>query len=205
MSRKAFTLIELLVVIAIVAVLIGLLLPAVQKVRATAARVQCLNNLKQIGLALHNYHDTQGAFPAGRASSRRDEPFPALSWLARILPDLEQDALWQSAVSYYALTRDPTLHPLLATPVRSFQCPGDGRVATPHISHGYYVASTSYLGCAGTDFTRKDGVLTLTPGSALPMSSTAPATLSSSASAPQPRLLVWLVVHRRRQLPHRGP
>lgn len=89
--RRGFTLIELLVVIAIIAVLIGLLLPAVQSAREAARRIQCVNNLKQLGLGLHNYHDVHGSFPPGLASSGS-----GLSWRAMLTPFIEQNTVFNS-------------------------------------------------------------------------------------------------------------
>lgn len=92
--RRAFTLIELLVAVAIIAVLIGLLLPGVQKVRESAARMTCGNNLKQIGVALQNYHAVQGKFPAGQSTPAFTINMPP-GWAAQLLPYLEQNALFQ--------------------------------------------------------------------------------------------------------------
>src|SRR5689334_12784473 len=99
MKRRAFTLIELLVVIAIVSILLALLLPAVQQAREAARRTQCRGNLRQIGLALHNYHDQANAFPpgwvydAGRLPA--SAPTNCWGWSAMILPQIDQAALYQ--------------------------------------------------------------------------------------------------------------
>ncbi len=125
--RAAFTLIELLVVIAIIAVLIALLLPAVQSAREAARRVQCVNNLKQLGLAMHNYHDSLGCFPMSMGLDSPGFGFPepvSYSGLSMLLPYMEQSVVF-NAINYSILRGDPGNNTAMATSVASFLCPSD--------------------------------------------------------------------------------
>ncbi|HVW02448.1 MAG TPA: DUF1559 domain-containing protein [Planctomycetaceae bacterium] len=122
LPRRAFTLIELLVVIAIIAVLIGLLLPAVQQAREAARRTQCKNNLKQIGLALHNYHDVAGAFPPAICLGSGSDGL--WSAQARLLPYLDQ-ANVTNIINFQLPYSDPSNQQVAALRMAAYMCPSE--------------------------------------------------------------------------------
>jgi type II secretory pathway pseudopilin PulG len=140
-------LVELLVVIAIIAVLMGLLLPAVQKAREAANRIRCANNLHQIGLALHLYHDTLDGFPS--AQDTNFYPRYYWSWLAKLLPYIEQDNLerqaeaWRDSdppgnlrwISWYTAHNTQPQNPVLAAVVPNYVCPSDQLTQTAQFGH----------------------------------------------------------------------
>lgn len=127
--RRAFTLIELLVVVAIIGVLVALLLPAVQSAREAARRIRCVNNLKQMGLALHGYHDALGAFPMGYAARGRfvdgaTDAAPGWGWGAMVLPRLEQGPLFD-AVNFGLGVDAPQNSTVVRTAMAAYVCPSD--------------------------------------------------------------------------------
>jgi prepilin-type N-terminal cleavage/methylation domain-containing protein/prepilin-type processing-associated H-X9-DG protein len=162
--RCGFTLIELLVVIGIIGVLIGMLLPAVQKVRESAARLKCANNLKQIGLGLHSYHDATGSFPPGvnaaYLSDWEEATGPGWGWAAYLLPHVEQDNLFHTILFQLSIT-DPPNAGSRVTPVAVYRCPseaagptfiaytlgGPGQPSVPLCA----VAAANYVGMASSE------------------------------------------------------
>jgi prepilin-type processing-associated H-X9-DG protein len=155
----------LLLVIAILAVLFALLLPAVQRVRDAACRAQCLNNLRQIGLGLHNYHDVHRRLPPGCSFAYDADDFPFLAWSARLLPYIEREDLWRRVAPAFALDKDfrkDPPHPCSVV-VALFNCPADSRTHLIPESGGNRnsIALTSYLGSEGTNQFLRDGVLFL--------------------------------------------
>lgn len=153
LRKRGFTLIELLVVIAIIAVLIALLLPAVQQAREAARRTQCKNNLKQLGVALHNYHDTANRFPPG-SISRNGQVFNGPEWpyfIHFLMPYIDQ------ANTYSQLSLDwgrqgPWLNPgvwpaTVQNPIPALQCPSDGMGgALKAVGTGINLPTSNYLG-----------------------------------------------------------
>lgn len=167
-GRCGVTLIEVLVVFGILGILLGLLLPAVQQARASADRLICQNRLRQIGLALHGYHDIYGALPPGQDASpfgAGPGSFQGVSWLAKILPFVEQQPLWEQTIQALAIDRVPWHDPPhvgLATVVPLYGCPTDPRVGSPHRGPDDILAAyTSYVGVQAADAWSNDGVLPL--------------------------------------------
>jgi prepilin-type N-terminal cleavage/methylation domain-containing protein len=170
---RAFTLIELLVVMAIIGVLVALLLPAVQSARESARQTQCQNNLRQYGIALHNYHDAMRSFPPGQLLDRLAEvegrnPTSRWTFQAMILPQLEEpgiynliDFKYDGGCLKFGASCSPENDP--GNRVASVdQCPSDptsGKICSTNAASWGFHGCTNYLGAMGTSSLRDDGVL----------------------------------------------
>ncbi len=174
--RRGFTLIELLVVIAIIAILIGLLLPAVQKVREAAARMKCSNNLKQIGLGVHNYHDTELKLPYGQYGGYANNaslPVPpaptataSITWAVLILPNVEQAAMYTNLITYLKANSGSgayNANTVNQNVVPGYVCPSDPTGIHVHPSEGFH---TNYVGNNGNTLFWNGGTLPQSGGTA---------------------------------------
>jgi prepilin-type N-terminal cleavage/methylation domain-containing protein/prepilin-type processing-associated H-X9-DG protein len=160
-ARRAFTLIELLVVLAIVGTLVGLLVPAVQKAREAASRMRCTNNLKQIGIALHAYHDRMGGFPPGyqtEVAADNSDLGPGWGWAAFLLDDVEQGNLRQQIRFDLSIT-DPANAGPRATVLAVFVCPSEPEVGTFTVVDG---SGNPVCDVARANYTAMNGVLGVT-------------------------------------------
>ncbi|RMG33864.1 MAG: DUF1559 domain-containing protein [Planctomycetota bacterium] len=155
--RPGFTLVEMLVAIAIIGVLVGLLLPAVQQVRETARRMQCRNNLKQLCLALHNYHETHGMFPINYGNGPYDDTNTGASWMQMILPQLDQSTLYER-IRFGRPLHDPENRQVAKTPVSVWFCPSDSTHSQPLMDGRSNVpgvwAVNNYVACSGSNWNR---------------------------------------------------
>jgi prepilin-type N-terminal cleavage/methylation domain-containing protein/prepilin-type processing-associated H-X9-DG protein len=157
--RRGFTLVELLVVIAIIGILVALLLPAVQAAREAGRRSQCINNLKQLGIAVHNHHDTRKRLPYDSSPEAGDSAAwgmggPNWSWIARSLPFMEQEPLYnQAGVGAHAnLNSNPAA---IATQIQTLLCPSDGWSNSPRTDAADLsgqIGQTNYKGNSGTNW-----------------------------------------------------
>ena len=153
-TRRGFTLVELLVTIAIIGVLLALIVPAVQGAREAARRAQCRNHLKQIGLALHNYHDSNGVFPISHGIGLYNDTNRGAGWMPRLLPHLDQAALF-SKVRWCEPLVDPDNDVVARTVVRVFLCPSDshGNGVMPNRRNSTAPrAVTNYKACLGSNW-----------------------------------------------------